>query len=350
MKYLKPFPAVAAVILLLLVSQGDAGPPTGRQSSLRHGKAAETASTAYFEFSNNYWINLHHFLYQRAKGSQLRKLREGHRSFLSVGEEGGYQGLSDAETKSLDRAVAYYKKNLIEKDLRRDLGDMRLWLQEQDESKPISDTKFTPEFTEILNTADATYRAKFWPLHKAQNEHVLELHLNAVREVEAEVIGEMERLARYKWPAQQKVRVDLTAYANYAGAYTPTQPQLNIIISTLDPLSNTSSFIETVFHEGSHLLYNLDDSPFRRKFYDMSEQKGIRFPRELWHASLFYLCGRVVQDALKKKEIEHKLEMDERNIFSEFNTPGFRDALEKYYRKELDLNKTVDALLTGLGK
>jgi len=303
-------------------------------------------STEYFEFYNNYWINLHHFLYQKAKGSQLKKLEEDGMGFRKIGEDTVV--LSRSENDVLDRAIYYYQKNLIDKDLRRDLGAIRRWLQQQAEPEEIRDTTFSAAYTDLLNEVSTVYKRHFWKLHKELNLNVLNHHIEVLRALELEVIGKIEKLAKYKWPDVAKVRVDLTVYANYAGAYTATDPSMNIVISTIDPLNNTSSLIETVYHEGSHLLFNYQDSPFRGEIYYQAQEMKMEFPRNLWHACLFYLCGRATQDALKSLSIDHKMDMDVRNIFAGYNTQKFRNTLEDYYQGMIDLKNTVSALLADL--
>ncbi len=306
-------------------------------------------TTEYFEIHNNYWINLHHFLYQKAKGSQLKKLQEDGKSFLSIGEEAVIENLNSEEAKELENAVMYYKENLIHQNLRRDLGDLRVWLQQQEPSKEIVDTTFSKKYTTILNSFSKVYEDKFWPLYSSHNEKIIGRHLDLIREYEVAVIGEMESLAEYKLPIESKIRVDISTYANWAGAYTPTKPKLNIIISTIDQTNVTTGFIETVYHEGSHLIFSRE-SPFRSRIYHKSKEMKMEFPGGLWHASLFYLCGRVTQDHLKEKGINHKLIMKELNIFQEYNTKEFRGILEKYYEREYNLETTIENLLEELNK
>lgn len=303
-------------------------------------------NTKYFEFYNEYWINLHHFLYQKAKGSQLSKLEEDRMDFLDIGEDAVI--LNTEEDKVIKKAVFYYKKNLVSKRLRSELGDIRVWLQQQASKKIITDTTFSSAFTNILNEASDVYRLKYWAIHKEVNVNTLDNHIETIRSIESVIISKMEKMARYKWPKGTKVRVDLTVYANYAGAYTATRPKMNIVLSTIDPLNNTSDFIETIFHEGSHILYNYQDSPFREEIFYQAKEMGMNFPRNLWHASLSYLCGRATQDALKNLSIDHKLDMDVRNIFIAYNTKEFRNILEKYYQGKIDMTNTVSQLLSDL--
>ncbi|MEP2669408.1 MAG: hypothetical protein ABJH04_10460 [Cyclobacteriaceae bacterium] len=302
------------------------------------------ASTQYFEFYDNYWINLHHFLYQQAKGSQLKKLEEDGSTLIDVGEDKIISSLSKSDKAVLDIALTYYRDHLIEKSLFQ-LGDIRVALQRLEGEEVFSDTIDSPELTQVLNEIAPLYSRKFWPLHSTQNQKVVADQIIWIKDLEEGVIKDLVRLSGKEWP-DTKVRVDLTAYANYAGAYTVSRPAMNITISSLDPTVETSLFIETIFHEGTHLLFSMD-SPFRSSIFFLSKELDIEFPRNLWHVSQFYLSGRVVQDHLSEKGGKHMLLMDRKNIFSDFNTPELRSSLERYYQGEADMETTVRSLLDG---
>ncbi len=315
-----------------------------------HEETTTNYNTQYFEFHNNYWVNLHHFLYQKADSSQLKKLQEDDLNFLEIGEYSSMLKLSKNEKEVLEQAIIYYQKNLTSKSLRRDLNPMRLWLQKRQESTEIIDTSFSKEFTEILNKVSPIYKKYFWEIHKSHNSLILNNHISNIKAVEKEVINKMEVLSLNPWPDSTKVRVDITAYANWAGAYTSSKPQMNIILSTLDPSSTTNAFVETVFHEGSHLLYLYGKSPIRDKFYYKSKELDIDFPRNLWHASMFYLCGRVTQDALAELGMNHEMLIDEKNIFSNYNTNMFRTINESYYLGKIEADSMIVELLNSINK
>jgi len=314
----------------------------------RDQETAIEHTTDYFEFQNNYWVNLHHFLYQKADGGQLRKLEEDGLDFIEIGEIKAYEQLSSKEKQILNQAIKYYKDSLITKSLRRDLNDLRIWLNEKEEFKIISDVSFGEEFTTIINSFSPIYEKHFWEIHKAHNLSVLKKNIATVDEIEDEVINKMERLSLNKWPDSTKVRVDITTYANWAGAYTSSKPKMNIVLSTLDPHNMTTSFVETILHEGSHLLYLFGESPVRDKFYFKSEELEMEFPRNLWHASMFYLCDRATQDALSEQNINHIMLIDEKNIFSDYNTSEFRNISEAYYNNTLNADSMVVKLLTEI--
>jgi hypothetical protein len=304
-------------------------------------QASMIAKSEYFEFHSNYWINIHHFLYQQAQGSQVKKLIEDGNHLLNIGEDSIRLILSLSESEKLARAIKYYNDHLTEKSLSK-LSDIRTWLENQSHQEPITDTLFTSIY-KILNDFSHVYKRHYWPRHNAQNAQVLSAHLKVIKQVEKDAISKLEQLSGYNWPGV-KVRVELTAYANYAGAYTVTDPNMIIFISSLDPFSLQSEFIETVFHEGSHLLFTRE-SPFRSEIYFKSQEMKMEFPKDLWHASQFYLCGRLIKDLLKPLGINHTLTMDLRKIFVKYSTSLFRQVLDKYYLGETNLESTVDSLL-----
>ena len=91
-----------------------------------------------------------------------------------------------------------------------------------------------------------------------------------------------------------------------------------------------------------------DASPIRDKIYFRSEELNVQFPRNLWHASMFYLCGRATQDELQKLGVQHEMIMDVNNIFSKYNTEGFRETNERYYASEIPADTLVTHLLKGM--
>ena len=62
----------------------------------------------YFSFHSNTWINLHHFLYQQAKGDQLAHLQEDGNTLIDIGDSAIIQSLNSSERKVFDEAVNYY--------------------------------------------------------------------------------------------------------------------------------------------------------------------------------------------------------------------------------------------------
>lgn len=292
---------------------------------------------------------MHHFLYQKASGDQERKLKEDGNAFIAIGEEAIYENLDEGETEILNQVIRFYRSSIIDKNLPRELGYTRVWLQKQNRTKLVADATVSSDLVAVLRQFDSVYKTHFWPVHSKHNETTISKHIDHIIQLESVVISKVAMLAQNEWPSGRKVRVDLTAYANYAGAYTVTRPIFNIILSTLDPDSPGTGFIETIFHEGSHLLFRFG-SPIRDRIYDRAEELEVKFPRNLWHAWLFYTCGKVVQEEYAKLGIEHPLVMDEKNIFSSYNTEEFRVTLDQYMLKEMSFEATLDSLIIQTSK
>ena len=304
-------------------------------------------STLHYVFHNNYWINLHHFLYQKASGSQRSKLQQDGNEMLSIGEKPIEESLSVQQRSILDSAIGYYKSNLIQKSLLRGLGFERYWLQKQVGPKAIKDSTVSQEFVNVLNTASKTYRETYWPIHSKHNTEILKLQISNIRKLEKRIVSRMEQLSLTPWPSKKKVRVDLTVYANYAGAYTPTRPIFNVLVSTVDPSSLGSDFLETIFHEGSHLLFRYE-SAWRESIFQTFEAGSyqMKFPRHLWHVSLFYLCGQVCKEEFAQIGIqEYEMTLLTRNIFKTYQSPELFAALDAYMQNSHTLSATTKQLL-----
>jgi hypothetical protein len=108
-------------------------------------------------------------------------------------------------------------------------------------------------------------------------------------------VGLSERLAdiyQTRWP-HKKIRVDVVAYANWAGAYTTVDP-LRVTISSLDQRNQGAQALEVLFHEGSHGIAEAVQTAIIRE----CRQRDKPIPRDLWHALVFYTTGEVIRTVL----------------------------------------------------
>lgn len=300
-------------------------------------------TTKYYEVYSNFWLNLHHYLYQKATGNQARHLEEDGLFLLDWNEEKILSSLSEPERIKLQYAIQYYKDSICNKSLLRGLGNLRLSLQNQLGFQAKEDSSLGYFLAQSLNSIAPIYRQHIWPVHHAQNQKVWKQHEKMIKDYEPELIPRLEELAGYSWP-NKKVRIDLCAYANWAGAYTPNYPSINLFISTLDPKVLSFDFIETVFHESTHILFSRN-SDFRSSIFFKSKDLEIKFDNRLWHACQFYLVGRLVKERLAKDGIEYSMLMKSKNIFSSYNTPEFRSILDSYFEGVSTLDTTVTSLL-----
>jgi hypothetical protein len=254
-----------------------------------------------FEFHSGFWINLHHTLYKEAK----QRSAPAPQSSAAIAPPEILQSpstarppLSPAELRVWTDAVNYYATHYADRDLlfstdlivlKNQLGDFEDCDELSGARKKTCDAGLPPQITHILESAAAVYRAHTWPAQDRANRRWIARVAPLVRD---EGLGLSERLAsiyQAKWP-KPKIRVDISAYANAAGAYTTLDP-LRVTISSLDPRNQNTAALEVLFHEASHGIAE----PVEQAIVRECHQRDKAIPRDLWHALIFFTTGEVIR-------------------------------------------------------
>jgi hypothetical protein len=288
----------AALLLVLVVFALPASADSGPQSDSIFGPLP------VFEFHSGFWINLHHMLYQQAK--ELRSPSEhptpgkyAH-ALLDVPST-THPDLTPSEQRIWNDAVNFYAANYADHDLlfsndlvilKNQLGDFEDCDELSGTRRKICDAGLPPNVTRVLETASVVYRNHYWPAHDRANRRWIALIAPLIRE---QGVGISERLAaayQTKWP-KPKIRVDVTAYANWAGAYTTLDP-LRVTISSLDPRNQDTAALEVLFHEASHGIAEPVEEAIARE----CRQRDKAIPRDLWHALVSYTTGELIHTAM----------------------------------------------------
>lgn len=336
---------------------------------------AQQSSSAYgplpvFELHSGFWINLHHTLYYEAKlrenpAASSEKAGPGTPIKLKTMRDSGL-ALSSAERQAWDGSVAYYLANYANKDLlfntdlmllKNQLGDFEDCDELSGKRKKTCDGGLPSRLTEILEAAAPVYRAHLWADHDRANRRWV---ARVAPLVEEQGVGISERLAdiyQTKWP-REKIRVDVTAYANSAGAYTTLDP-LRVTISSTDARNQGDEALEVLFHEASHGIAEPVETAIVRE----CRQRGKAIPRDLWHALIFYTTGEVVKPLLNagRKDPQDKKDGGNASVTSaaaaahEIYTPyavrqglyerGWKDYLQlltSFWQPYLDNKSTFD--------
>ena len=273
-------------------------------------QAAAQIDTAYgplpvFELHSGFWINLHHTLYQEARQ------RSDARTGLEATDKGASRGvtmmrgakspLTPIEQKAWDDAVAYYVAHYAVQDLlfstelillKNQIGDFEDCDELSGAKKKTCDAGLSAKLTQVLDTAAPVYRAHLWPEHDRANRRWIARVAPLVRE---QGVGLSERLAdiyQTRWP-KDKIRVDVSAYANWAGAYTTLDP-LRVTIGSLDSRNQGAESLEVLFHEASHGIAQ----PVQWAISRECRQRDKAIPRDLWHALIFYTTGEVIKPVM----------------------------------------------------
>lgn len=240
-----------------------------------------------FEFHSGFWINLHHFLYSQAL------LKKGAGSGRPVyGDSIRQNNLSRAERQQWQAAIDYYTQNLAGKDLLFDSSMVVTKdILEENENKPaLAGTKLPGGLETILNQVAPSYRALFWPQQDRTNQLWITAAQSLVQEYGDTLAGELSGLYLTPWP-RAAIRVDVTNYASWSGAYTTLYPS-RITLSSVDSANQQLAALEVVFHEASHILID----SIAARIDEICRQDNRSLPnRALWHAVLFYTTGEVVR-------------------------------------------------------
>jgi hypothetical protein len=259
-----------------------------------------------FEFHSSFWVNLHHFLYHEARARQAAKEARdaGGKSTGPAMKQtpGSVVTLSAAEQKSWDAALSYYTANYTGKDLqinidlvllKNQLGDFEDCDELTGRKKPRCDAGLPGNIGPVLEQAAPVYRAHWWVDQDRANRRWVSRVAPLVRE---QGVGLSERLAdiyQARWP-KERIRVDVCAYANAAGAYTTLDP-LRVTISSTDLRNQGSEALEVLFHESSHGIAVPVEAAISRE----CKQRDKPIPRDLWHALIIYTTGEVLRPVFK---------------------------------------------------
>jgi hypothetical protein len=243
-----------------------------------------------FELHSGFWINLHHTLYGLARQS-----RDARGSLSNIGAT---THRTASEQVAWDAAVAYYAANYEDKDLlfntelillKNQLGDFEQCDELSGAKVKTCDAGLPPKLTRILDAAAPVYRAHEWPEHDRANRKWIAGVSPLVRNKGVDLSQRLAEIYQTKWP-KQRIRVDVSAFANYAGAYTTLDP-LRVTISSTDSRNQGNSALEVLFHEASNGIAE----PVQLAINRECRQRDKVIPRDLWHALVFYTTGEVIK-------------------------------------------------------
>jgi hypothetical protein len=243
-----------------------------------------------FAMRSHFWVNLHHFLYVRARAA---KGLDAERQSVtrSLADTGGIGRLNTEQRRAWDASLDYYTRVLADRDILFDsamvVTNMRL--SDLDERGSPRDAGFDPEHGRALERAAAAYRAVWWARHDSANKAWIAAVVPMLAQHGDSAAARITRAFDTTWPTTP-VRVDVSAYANWAGAYTVTDPNI-ITISSLNPDNHGTAAFEMLFHEVLHVM----DRPLLERLRESARAQGKRLPRGPTHAFIFYSAGEITR-------------------------------------------------------
>jgi hypothetical protein len=248
------------------------------------------AGTTLFAMQSNFWVNLHHFLYVTARA---RRGFDANRPVVTnvLGDTVGLGALRSLKRADWDAALDYYTRALAERDILFDsaLVVVNVALSHATGTESLGAAGLDADLTRALERAAPAYRDVWWTRHDAANRQwiaavrpLLAQHGDSAAAWEARAFG----VAWEKTP----VPVDVTAYANWAGAYTTEGPS-HVTISSLNAENAGTAAFETLFHEVLHTM----DRPLFEQYRTSARAQGKRMLRNPTHPFIFYTAGEVTR-------------------------------------------------------
>ncbi|GAB4241882.1 MAG: hypothetical protein Tsb0034_19170 [Ekhidna sp.] len=317
-----------SLLLLVLLSVGF--------TSFSQERIQYRDTTRYYEFEVNYWFNLHHFLYMEA--------------FLNVKMDSSLlkKELPSADGMILETSLAYYREKLVDQDLR--MSDYMTAFKEWVTGEAFEPQQVPEQFKEhfeVLRVAGATYEKHFWNDHFSQAQSLLEENLPLIRATEEPYVKEITKLTRQFWQPEGKVKVDVVFYAKSSTWNPRNRPYTSIfpthvVMNVFGENHIKGNWVELLYHESAHHLI-LGGSYFvGGTLRDLSEARGLKTPRQLWHAYLFFFTGEISRKLLKENGVDYAQTYMERNKVFSYYHPYLYKHLLPYINREVTLAEATE--------
>ncbi len=251
-----------------------------------------------FVFHSDPWINLHHFLFQWARDASPRQAGDRRRA-VEVPERAQIGDLEEAEQQTWERAADFYRERLIASDLLfdRDLVALRGRLAAIACSAPGSED-IDPEPWAVLVEAMPVYRQRWWPEHHAVNVAWIRSQRQGLESYGSTLARRLAEAYGGAWPPE-RLRVDVAAHSNWAGAYTTNHPNRLTISSTS---YKDLEALEILFHEVSHASFF--EQRILGELAAAFRRSGTDSPDDLAHVIQFVTPAELLRSLLRVEELD----------------------------------------------
>lgn len=295
----------------------------------------------YFEFRNNFWINLHHTLFREAVVAKMSAETRAKSGLTPLDEAGA----SEQERRAWEDAVRYYASAFKGKRLLFDdqLVGINDWLGRDKDAEKLLPEGLPKNLVDCLEKAAPIYRAHWWQEHERANKQFINEIEPKVAELAPEVIPQLEYFLGMKW-LMEPLPVDVTYYvAEVGGAYTTEHPGHTTVASGRED-NHGPAGVETLFHEGAHTLTDKLASALDAECAQQKKECA-----DLWHAVQFYTVGAVVKKALAEHGVPEYVPYAYKfGLFDRGTWPKFRPALEHDWQLYLDGKTSLQQAIVGL--
>ena len=291
--------------------------------------AAPVAQAGPFEFHSDFWLNLHHFLYEQA----LHPAKP--RTDLTASDKAAW-----------DNALAFYRRFLTPHDLLLDphMQSIDTELAEDESLPKLVVNGPDANVWDTLNSVAAIYRARWWPAHDQTNRAFIAAAVPLVQRYAPLLMKQFSTVYEAAWP-KDPVRVDLAEYANWAGAYTYTYGwgKVHEIMSSTNASYQGNAALEMLFHEASHGMVPTDSGRLATQL--ATAGKGVSMPKDVVHIFIFYTAGELTRRDLATNYLPYA---DSKHLYQD-DWARWHNSIEVYWKQHIDgtlsLNDAVDKIV-----
>ncbi|HJR43221.1 MAG TPA: hypothetical protein VJ812_14105 [Gemmatimonadaceae bacterium] len=287
-----------------------------------------------FEFHSAMWMNLHHFLHAL---STVRTGGPNQRAAIAraSSDTAGFGALPAELRAGWEGALAYYDTAMAPHDL---LFDGRMYrikreLARVGNAPTVRGSTLDSAHGAALEAAAPAYRALWWPRHDRANRDWLRDMAPVLERYEDTVATQVLRAYRTTWVP---VRVDVSAYANWAGAYATEDPT-HVVFASLIEASRGSQGLESLFHEAMHGLEDSIVTSLERA----ARARRQEVPSRLSHAVLFFTAGEIVRRTVP----DHTPYAERYGLWERGGWAAYRAALVEGWKPYLDGQSELDAAM-----
>jgi hypothetical protein len=279
---------------------------------------------ALFSFHSNVWLNLHHILWSKGDGAPLPPdMPEPERSAWAAGIE-FYAPYSKRDLVFDEELIA------IKEALRTAEGRTSL------DGLPIDSGVRT-----TLERLMPIYQKHWWPAHDRTNREWTAAVQPLIDRHGAALNHAIARAYDVTKP-DNPVWVDVSVRAGPLGAYE-TGPVTHVMISSVDSGYRGYRALEMLFHERSHAWGRV----LARAIFAAAEEQGIKVPRQLPHAVLFYTAGELTARELKAHGIEYT-HFAHPTIYTRMCGPECEDRMAAHWTPHLEGKRSIVESLSAL--
>ena len=304
-----------------------------------HARPPDTTRTIFIFHTDEFWLNLHHFLYVlgRAENKESDTAREAV-SGAAADQESGLAKLSAKDQKIWREAVISYAAGPSKKDIVFDspMPAVTAALARAADAKNLSGSEINPEIAAILQRAAPIYRKAWWKRHHQANRTWQKSIQALLDRHGGNVLAFITKAYKLEWPAAG-FPVHVSAYTNWAGAYSTTGNLL--VLASQSPSLQGAYGLETIFHEGMH--------QWDEQVFDAMRTQAIKlnkfFPRGLTHSLIFFTAGEAV-----RREIDGHVPYAEKFGVWQRGMGPFKVPLEEIWKPYLDGRGTRDEAFAAL--